>query len=260
LIWKREPNKMSRLRNAPLQEVIFEVRWELEVDERTNHMMDKGFDLAAGALRQILKKEFPEVVRKLPADMPPQLYQFQPVFQFWSGASIWPVIQLGPGILTVNEVDINYDWDSRYFPLVQRVIDWVREAYNMSLKINFVSLKYIDSVDISDYELSNWKDFVNKNLTFNFTNQFDTDSRLNNFSFNQVFEIDYKSKLHLSISNGKNKQNEELLIWQSAVVSDNEESIRDLLNWISFAHTKTSELFRKITKKEFYGSFTTNKK
>ena len=247
---------MSKLPNAPLQEVIFEIRWELDVDEQTNQELDKGFDLAAGALHQILKNKFPEVLRKLPVDLPPQLYQYKPVFQYWRGKSMWPVIQLGPGILTVNEIDNNYDWKNGFFPLIQKTIEWVKEAYNETLNFNFVSLKYIDSVRVSEYEFVKWDAFINKNLVFNFNNQFDPKGQLKSFSFNQVFEIENDSNLHLSISNGKSKKNEDLLIWQSAVITTDSEPFNDLINWITFAHNKTSKLFQNITTKEFYGSFT----
>lgn len=246
---------MSRLYKAPLQEVIFELRWELQVDENTNNMMDKGFDLALGAFGRIVKDKFPDVIRKVPTDMPVQLLLHQPVFQFWSLSKSWPVIQLGPGIMTVNETDKKYDWDEGYFPLVKNAIDWLHEAYDS--KINFIeaSLKYIDNVKIDNYEFEHWNSFINQNLTFNFQNEFIDSGTLRKFSFSQVFEIENASNLHLTISNGNDKKNQEFLIWQSAVTSNDRSVISNLTDWISFAHTKTSQLFKSITKKDFYASF-----
>lgn len=246
---------MSRLAQAPLQEVIFELRWELQVDEKTNNMMDKGFDLAVGAFRSIIKDHFPDVLRKAPTDIPIQLLQYQPVFQFWSQNKSWPVIQLGPGILTVNETDDNYDWDKKYFPLIKDSVDWLKKAYDFDIHFTLASLKYIDTIRIEDYEFDDWNSFINKNLTFNFSNEFEDMKRLRKFSFSQIFEIGNSSNLHVTISNGNDKKNQEVLIWQSAVISSSEESISDLINWIDLAHKKTSELFKNITKKEFYASF-----
>jgi uncharacterized protein (TIGR04255 family) len=246
---------MSRLTNAPLQEVIFELRWELQVDEKSNNLMDKGFELALGAFGRIIKNYFPEVVKKASADLPMQVLQYQPIYQFWSQGHSWPVIQLGPGIMTVNETDENYDWNEMFFPLIKNAIEWLNEAYDSKLNITVASLKYIDTIKIDDYNFDDWNGFINENFAFNFHNKFENSQRLKKFSFSQIFEIENKSNLHLTISNGKNKKNQEVLIWQSAITSNNEQSVSDIVNWIDFAHIKTSELFKNITKKEFYASF-----
>lgn len=245
---------MSRLSKAPLQEVIFELRWELQVDENTNNMMDKGFDLALGAFGRIIKEQFPEVEKKIPPDIPVQVLQYQPIYQFWSQGHSWPVIQLGPGIMTVNETDENYDWDKKYFPIVISAIKWLNEAYDSKINFKVASLKYIDSIMINDYDFNDWNSFINENLTFNFHNEFDNSKRLKKFSFSQVFDIENDSNLHVTISNGT-KKNQEVLIWQSAVTSTNEQSFSNLTEWINFAHRGTSELFKNITKKDFFESF-----
>jgi hypothetical protein len=41
---------MSRLPNAPLQEVFFEIRWALVPGKETGQIIDEGFELASGRL------------------------------------------------------------------------------------------------------------------------------------------------------------------------------------------------------------------
>lgn len=47
-----------KLPNALLQEVIFEVRWELDVLQESKTPFDKEYDLAKGVLKTLLNKDF----------------------------------------------------------------------------------------------------------------------------------------------------------------------------------------------------------
>lgn len=99
---------MPRLPKAPLQEAIFEIRWELEVDPMTGQLIDPGFQLAQGKLRDIAKSKFPVFNRKLPHGFHEQMFPNQVVNQYWAAKETWPVIQLGPGIFTVNDTDVKH--------------------------------------------------------------------------------------------------------------------------------------------------------
>ncbi len=50
---------MSKLSNAPLQEVIFEVRWPLQPDESGRQLMDREYEMALGKFQAALKTDFP---------------------------------------------------------------------------------------------------------------------------------------------------------------------------------------------------------
>jgi uncharacterized protein (TIGR04255 family) len=119
---------MAKLPNAPLQEVIFEVKWDLDVKEETNQTYDKGFDIAAGKFSGIVQEKFPVVRRKLPEEIPNNFLNYKTVYQYKSGEQTWPILQLGPGIFTVNDTDKNYDWNKTYFPLIQQSINWLEKA------------------------------------------------------------------------------------------------------------------------------------
>ena len=41
--------------------------------------------------------------------VPQQSVLHQPVHQFWKGEKEWPLFQIGPGIIMVNETAANYD-------------------------------------------------------------------------------------------------------------------------------------------------------
>ncbi|HCZ37494.1 MAG TPA: hypothetical protein DHV26_16365, partial [Cytophagales bacterium] len=82
---------MPKLPKAPLQEAVFEIRWELDLDSSSNQQFDIGFSLAQGKLQEIVKKEFPAFTRKVPYQLPEQVLQYQVVNQYWAKPAGWPV-------------------------------------------------------------------------------------------------------------------------------------------------------------------------
>lgn len=249
---------MAKLLNAPLQEVIFEVKWALDVNEKTNQAYDKGFDLAAGKFSGIVQKNFPVVKRKIPDEIPNNLLNSQTVYQYKTGENKWPVLQLGPGIFTVNDTDENYDWEMTYFPLINDGIKWLENAYIKDLSYQYASLKYIDTIKVKEHGFSgDWKKFIARNLNISFENQFEIAADLTDVQLNQSFKLKDKSRLQISVSSGKmNKQNEPLLVWQIGINKQNVFNKEDLFEWLVNSHKRTSSLFKELVKPTLYDSFT----
>lgn len=248
---------MTKLPKAPLQEAIFEIRWELDIEPSNNQQLDVGFALAQGKLQEIVKDDFPFYKRKIPHLLPDQALLYQVVNQYWKKPDTWPVIQLGPGIFTVNDTDKNYDWPKTYSPLIKRSLDWIFKAYNNKLRINSASLRYIDSVKLKDYSYEGrWQEFIQEHFNFTFVNNFNTRGPVKNIQFDQFFELEDKSALHVAMQGGAyRKTDDEALIWQTAVVKSDKFEKESLLSWVEKAHTITSDLFKEMTKPHFYGSF-----
>jgi uncharacterized protein (TIGR04255 family) len=248
---------MPKLPKAPLQEAIFEIRWELEVDPKTGQLIDPGFQLAQGKLQDIAKNKFPVFNRKLPHGFPEQMFPHQVVNQYWAAKETWPVIQLGPGIFTVNDTDMKYDWHKTYFPLIKECLTWIFKVHENPLKINTVILRYIDSVKLKDYGFEGrWHEFVTQHFNFSFVNSYNTRGTLKALHFSQSFELPDKSELQVSMNSGKyRKTDDDALIWQTTVAKQDSFDQASLLTWLEEAHTTTSALFREMTKPKFYDSF-----
>jgi hypothetical protein len=60
----------TKLKNAPLKEVIFELHWECSNDP-SGVKIDRGFDLAQGKFADLLKPEFPLHRRLIPDAVSP---------------------------------------------------------------------------------------------------------------------------------------------------------------------------------------------
>jgi len=245
---------MDKLPKAPLQEAIFEIRWPLQPDPSGRQLMDPEYAFALGKFQDALKDAFPHHVAKFPQDIPHQLLNYQTAHQFWQKDKQWPVVQLGPGIATVNDTEQNYEWESTYLPNIKKTLVALEKSYGRSV-FSSLSLRYIDVVRVADYGFTNWEDFVQKHVNFQFNNQFDTRGKLAGFNFEQSFILNDLGHLNVSFTSGQNNKKEDIFIWQTAVVKQSNISQEEVHPWLSKAHASTSDLFKKICKDEFYASF-----
>lgn len=246
---------LSKLPKAPLQEVIFEARWQLNPDPSGKNWIDPQFDFALGKFQDLVKREFPETIEKYPKDIPNQFLAHQTMYQFWKSKDHWPVIQIGPGVLTVNDTDENYIWEDNYLPLIQRTLRNLEQAYD-SIRFQQYSLRYIDVVDVEDYGFDSWQGFVQSHVNFSFENQFDTKGQLSSLQFNQVFNVPDIGQLSVAFSSGVNKKKKPTFMWQIGVLQQEVSADTVALEkWLDEAHDCTSQVFKDFCKKEFYESF-----
>lgn len=247
---------MGRLPNAPLQEVIFEVHWELDVDPASGMMKDNGFGMAAGRFDVHVKNEFPHVDNRQPYyELAPQAFMHQAIRQFRPAPGQWPLYQLGPGVFTVNDTNKDYDWQGRFSPLIDKGLVILEKAYENELPYNQVALRYIDAVQVKDFDFKDWSSFIPGHLNFSFKNDFDHGMVPTEVSFQQLFNLVDGNQLHLNIASGKDTKGNDQLIWQTSVIKAGSFNKENLLQWAESAHAKSSEVFRNICKKRFHDSF-----
>lgn len=252
---------MSRLPNAPLQEVIFEIRWALVPGKETGQIIDQGFELASGRLSTIIEQDFPYYKRIVPQDIPEQLMHYQVIHQYWSGENQWPVIQLGPGIFTINCTDERYDWEGSFQKLIKKAIGWLEQSYKQSLNIRFASLRYIDGIRVDDYGGidGNWQNFIKTNFNFEYNNHFNTRGNQKQIQVNQTFGLEDGSDLQLQIANGV-RNNEKALVWQTAILKKDSFDFDKLVSWANYAHDIAHDLFQEMIKPDLYASFSRKNK
>jgi len=244
-----------KLPKAPLQEVIFEVRWDLDVNLPSQQEYDAEIETAVGTLKTLLMDQFPLFQRKLPPELPVQFLNNQIVYQYWTDKNTWPLMQLGPGVFTVNDTDKEYEWSGKFYPLIKSGLEALIQSYSKEPSFRMASLRYIDVVRVNDYKFDSWENFIQKNLNFKFENMFDTRGKLKQFTLTQVFETKEADDLHITISNGKNAKKEDILIWETNLINVRSFNKEELLDWADQAHAISSELFEEICQKGFYGSF-----
>lgn len=140
------------LKDKPLIEAILEVRWKLEPGPVPGMLRDPHYSLLVGALFEKAKVGFSHheelPTASVPADMTPHIVQHR----FRPAANGWPLLQVGPGVFTVNETQ-GYTWE-RFERLIN---DGIRDLISShpkpdALQFETLMLRYVNAVRISQQE------------------------------------------------------------------------------------------------------------
>lgn len=246
---------MSRhkLKDAPLQEVIFELRWKLPLDEN-GFPFDPGIERALGKFEKKACDLFPIYKRTIPEGLSLRIYP-KPIHQFWKGELVWPVIQLGPGILTLNDTDVNYSWQDNFHSNILFAVEVLKDSYVTELQLEYIKLQYIDAVEF-DPKIFTPQEYISMNMNTSLNNQFEVPGDARNLNISQSFQLQNDSILALNIQTGKhNKTGNPAIIWITGVERSGVLNFDDLNTWLEFAHQTTSETFVKMLNPDFYASF-----
>ncbi len=243
----------QKLKQAPLQEVIFELSWDLPLDE-SGFPHDLGFEMAQGVFASKIKKDFPVQKRLLPNFSGLRIHPIL-VHQFWKDEITWPVIQLGPGLLTVNDTDKNYVWKDNFQLNVEKAIAALRTSYEQEPKIQRVKLQYIDAVEFipEDHTVA---DFLKLNMKTELINHYRSYGRPRDIHIGQTFNLEMDSILNLNIQSGiHNKTGNPAIIWTTAIERTTGLDFINLFEWLEYSHQKASETFVKMLNPDFYDTF-----
>jgi uncharacterized protein (TIGR04255 family) len=157
--------------SAPLVEVIAEVHWHIE---RLSTVPDGGLDPQYAGLVAQLEQAFPNagfpvVERLVPPQVPIELLADKPVMRFWRGPKQYPLIQIGPGLMTVNIVPPYEGWKA-FKPVVLQALDVLKSSYPMAdalLKFERAELRYLDGFT-RRHGLTSYAEFIQQNLDLSF--------------------------------------------------------------------------------------------
>lgn len=240
----------TKLKKAPLKEVIFELHWEGTADA-SGMLRDNGFDLAQGKFSEKIKDEFPVHKRVVPENINIPLWGI-PIHQYWKGEFTWPVIQHGQGLISVNDIEANYIWETSYKPTVLKAIKHLFDSYDNKLKINQIKLQYIDAWEIDVHDPIA---FIEKNIRTSVQSDYVPPGKPANFNIIRNFEMKDKSELQLTLSTGKNIQNQKSSVILIITVEMRGNMLNDeVINWLEKAHFTASETFVNILNPDFYAS------
>lgn len=248
-----EEKHIEKLPNSPLQEVVFELLWELETSE-DGMPTDTNYELSLGIFAEKIKPMFPHRVKKGIETIPGIQISFYPYpkYQFWKAPSIWPVVQIGPGILVVNDVEKNYTWKN-FKTHINSALNALDTAYENQLRIMAVRLKYIDAFDIGSKDTLS---FINEHFNLSVNNDFGSGQLPQSINIVQRFNQGEIGFLDMSVSSAMKAPGVPSILWQSVLSKENSILRQDLSIWLEDAHTILSNHFKKLVKPHFYASFT----
>jgi len=251
------------LKNKPLIEAIFELRWELQ-EPQPGMKVDPYYKILIGRIYDRVKNEYPYHEQLPTATIPDEIAAYVVQHRFRKDKDKWPLIQLGPGIITLNETE-GYIWED-FQSRINNLLNTLFEAYpetEKNLKVNGLLLRYIDSVDF-DYENNDIFDFLQNKMkiTVNvYEGLFENTGVIKRpygldlrFSF---LSTKPKGAVHLRFARGK-KKDSDALIWESAVQSIGEDAPKikeEIIKWTNESHELTDDWFFKIIEGELLKRF-----
>ncbi len=134
------------LLNPPLVEAIYELRWELQTDPSTGRVRDVAYPMMFGRLYERFKDQFP-IVEDLPSvQAHPETAPFI-VRHRMRKDNAWPLVQIGPGIATINDGK-GYSW-TQFQRLVLHLMRSITELYpKKTFPLNFIKseMRYINAI------------------------------------------------------------------------------------------------------------------
>jgi len=140
------------LSKPPLVEAIFELRWALKESER-GIALDPHYKMLVGRLYDKLMSEYPEHEQLPSSAVPDEIASYLVMHRFRKAKGSWPLVQLGPGVITVNDTERyeREDFERR----IARAVDSLFAVYpesQTSLAVARTLVRYIDSVEIGPEE------------------------------------------------------------------------------------------------------------
>jgi len=239
---------MSKLPNAPLLEVVFELRWSVK---DKSDLMDAEY--LYGDLFAEIKNKYPHRERILPIEIPVEITINKPVYRYRANQNGYPLVQIGPGLLTLNTTANLYEWDI-FFDDAKELIKTFLKIFKSEKKFN-PSLLYLDFFPF-DFNSRDVTKFINENLNIKIEQSF-IENVVHPKEINIAYSFDIEQgELKVSLQKGIDKSRNEGLLLQSRINGAPIQPETNLITeWLNNSHGICSNLFKELTKGQLYESF-----
>ncbi len=241
---------MSNLPNAPLIEVVLELRWQI-----TNKNDLTKIQYLYGDIYNELKHKYPyrEVVQ--PMEVPVEILINHPVHRYRSEESGYPLIQIGPGLITQNMDRYTYGWEFFLESSIELISSFIKIFPLQKHEYLIPSLLFIDFFPFN-FENSDVYEYINEKFNLSYSQSFiDNHSNPKNLNLGFYYDIPL-GELSVNFLRGKNLSHDDGIILQSRIGGSSSFSEKEeLTTWIKDAHEVCSDLFKRLTEGELYKSF-----
>lgn len=259
----------ERLKNPPLVEAILEMKWRVGSVEQPSQravvsgvqlgippegIVDPSYDLLVGQLFKRFSKTYPFHERLPAATIPADIAPFLVQHRFRKGKDAWPLVQIGPGIVALNDT-INYRWAD----FSKRAVTLLNTLYELhphktEIVVESLLLRYIDA-ETFDYVPDSALTFLKDKLKVNFglPESLFQGEQVDRRPEGLNFQISYpslrpKGTAALKIATGE-RSNQRAIVWETLVLSrgrDVSNLPSSAKNWLEDAHTLIHDWFFKL--------------
>jgi len=247
---KRASIVSRELNNKPLVEVIFELRWALQ--EMTGRHVDPYYPIMLGEFFAAVKDQYPHWEALVPPGMPLEIAPNVVHHRFRTALDQWPLVQLGPGIITINETE-GYRWhdfNKNCLALLQ-VLLGLYEAAGQAFQPVYVSLRYIDADVLGNRSvtelLSKLKLKLEPDLKL-FESGRVAGPETNHLALALSYPSVHPKGMFTARFNQGKKNDQPGLIWETQIQSSGDDTPieqSEVERWLEEAHATTSDWFSR---------------
>jgi uncharacterized protein (TIGR04255 family) len=269
---KQAASPVSQLPNAPLVEVVFELRWRLHGGETlpVPFRTDPGvLPLLHAFSSKAEKLGFPIRVEMAP---PEQVVGHSVTTRFRKSAEFpFPLLQIGSGIFAAND-GLMYEW-KRYKAHVLAGVAALLDSYpkltGFPFNPNYLELRYSDAFDETLLDTPDLLAFLSAGTSLQITApKFITDSTrfegpiLARIALQKSARGWPSSRFFIEVASASNTQNRPSFQLQTKVVTEatgvpalGASFRKQVGKWLEFAHGLTSPFFRSFIKDNLMAQF-----
>ena len=251
-------SKRKDLKTKPLVEAILELKWALPSEPPPGIEADPHYRLLLGRLSERVQDDYPCHEPLPTAQIPDAMVAHMAQHRFRVSDGGWPLIQVGPGVLTVNETD-GYTW-SDFKARCEKAVSSLFDAHpaKQDFKVQDLTLRYIDAVGVDFSQESVFKFLQDKMKTnISLPSSLFEGGRVKEspvaFNWQVSFPHDDPGGLvTLRFAVGKHKE-KPALIWETLVQAARERipAMPDgFSEWLGKAHDLTDDWFFKLIEGE----------
>ena len=258
-------NRPDQLKHKPLVEAILEAKWALEPGPVPEAKRDPHYKFLLGTLFEKIRDAYPHHEELPAASIPDEITPHVVHHRFRTEPGGWPLLQVGPGIFTVNETAA-YDWNS-FRHRIDRAITTLFTAYPKpeALKVETLMLRFINAIPL-DFAKVNMLEFLKAKMrtSLSLPHSIFEDSTISPNPVELVSQFVFPCEkpsgvLFLKFSSGR-KGPDPALIFDLRFISRGRSIPRmpeDFLGWADAAHAVIENTFFRLIEgdleKEFRG-------
>jgi len=254
------PSKI--LKNKPLVETILEVKWAL-TSPVPGVLIDPHYKILVGRLYDRVFSDYGEHEQLPTAMIPDEIVGHMVQHRFRFGPNDWPLLQIGPGILTLNDTHkyIWSDFRNRALTAVSKLFE--AHPKPSDLKIESLLLRYINAIEF-DYSAQDLFQFLKDKMKVGITlpeSLFTSQGIQQNptvLSLQSSFVCRNPNGLVTVRFASGQKEARPALLWETLVESKDggvPAMPAGFASWIDTAHTITDDWFFKIIEGELERRF-----
>jgi uncharacterized protein (TIGR04255 family) len=261
-----EDNRVSAppdLPNKPLIEALVEIKWSVEQVANTPAQVDRAYPLFIGSLHERLRRDYPTQQRLPAANVPDEFTPYVPKFQFRPGQDKWPVVQVGPGLVTLNMTD-DYSW-AKFQAEATRLwgeLDATYRPYNDGKAPSFsvFSLRFINQSPLNGLtplQFLREKLHIDISLPVNPHAKHVADEP-ESVILSVAFPMDHPGSAGTIQTAVGNSDGVPALRWELIVEANTDRdpaAVSDFTNWLDLAHEAIEDWFLKMSRGDLYDSF-----